>query len=404
MSNNKNTYDYVVVGAGIVGMSLAHELIKRNPNKTIAILEKESDIGIHASGRNSGVLHCGIFYREDSLKAKACAIGSKRMTEFAYTHGIACVNGGKVVVPTSEDNIKTLDVLMQNAKQNNVQAHLIDEKELLKLEPYAAPAAKAIYCPSTSVIDNKAVLKTLKKLLIDAKVDFIHDCKVINVLSKHSRVISTRGDFHYGYLFNCAGAYADQIAKMEGLAYQYTLLPFKGIYYKMTPKASARVRSNIYPVPNVATPFLGVHFTRSIHDEVYVGPTAIPVFGRENYHHLQGVNLAETTELSLQLMKLFISNQNGFRTIAKNEMMKYSKKVFFEGAKKLMPSLQMDELISCSKVGIRPQLMNKKKKALEMDYIFEKTKDSIHVLNAISPAFTSSFAFAEMILQKAEMI
>jgi L-2-hydroxyglutarate oxidase len=404
MSEQKNTYDYVIVGAGIVGMSLAYELIKRSPNKKIAILEKEPDIGVHASGRNSGVLHCGIFYREDSLKAKVCSIGAKRMSEFAKLHDIPCVNGGKVVVPTSEENIKTLDVLMQNAKQNNVAAHLIDEKELLKLEPYAAPASKAIYCPSTSVIDNKAVLKTLKKLLIEAKVDFIHDCKVTNVLTNKNCVMSSRGVINYGYLFNCAGAYADQIAKMEGLAQDYTLLPFKGIYYKMTPQAGTRVKSNIYPVPNVATPFLGVHFTRSIHDDVYVGPTAIPVFGRENYHRLQGVSLSETSELSMQLLKLFISNENGFRNIAKNEMMKYSKKVFFEGAKKLMPSLKMDELISCSKVGIRPQLMNKKKKALEMDYIFEKTKNSIHVLNAISPAFTSSFAFADMILEKADMI
>lgn len=190
---------------------------------------------------------------------------------------------------------------------------------------------------------------------------------------------------------------------MEGLARDYTLLPFKGIYYKLTDEAAARVKSNIYPVPNVATPFLGVHFTRSIYGDVYAGPTAIPVFGRENYHRLQGISIAETSELSLQLLKLFVKNHHNFRTIAKNEMMKYSKKVFFQGAKKLMPSLTMADLIPSAKAGIRPQLMNKKTKSLEMDYIFETTASSIHVLNAISPAFTSSFAFAEMILEKANL-
>lgn len=396
-------YEYIIVGSGIVGMSVVYQLLQKQAQAKIAILEKEADIGVHASGRNSGVLHSGIFYREDSLKAKVCALGSERMKAFAASHDIPCFNGGKVVVPTSSEDQKTLDVLMNNAQKNQVPAELIDTKTLLKYEPYAYPAEKAIFCPTTAVIDNKAVLKALKKDLISRKVDFIHQCKVTNLLSAENIIETSKGQFHYEYLFNCAGAYADQIAKMQGLAQDYTLLPFKGIYYKLTDEAASRVKSNIYPVPNVATPFLGVHFTRSIHDEVYAGPTAIPVFGRENYHRFQGISVAETSELSYQLLKLFVKNHHNFRTIAKNEMMKYSKKVFYQGAKKLMPSLKMEDLIPSAKAGIRPQLMNKKTKSLEMDYIFEKTDSSIHVLNAISPAFTSSFAFAEMILEKANL-
>lgn len=396
-------YQYIIVGSGIVGMSVAYELLQKNPRAKIAILEKEADIGVHASGRNSGVLHSGIFYREDSLKAKVCAWGSERMKVFAKAHDIPVFNGGKVVVPTSAQDDKTLDVLMNNAKQNQVPAELIDTKTLLKYEPYAFPAKQSIFCPTTAVIDNKAVLQALKKDLIARKVEFFHQCKVTNLLPEAKIIETSIGQFKYEYLFNCAGAYADQVAKMEGLARDYTLLPFKGIYYKLTDAAAARVKSNIYPVPNVATPFLGVHFTRSIYGDVYAGPTAIPVFGRENYHGLQGISIAETSELSLQLLKLFVKNHHNFRTIAKNEMMKYSKKVFFQGAKKLMPSLTMADLIPSAKAGIRPQLMNKKTKSLEMDYIFETTASSIHVLNAISPAFTSSFAFAEMILEKANL-
>jgi L-2-hydroxyglutarate oxidase len=400
---NKNEFDYVIIGAGIVGMSVAYELTRRHPKIKVAILEKEPDIGKHASGRNSGVLHCGIFYREDSLKAKVCARGSAKMLAFAKEHQIPHFNGGKVIVPTSETLYPTMQNLMKNAKDNGIPAELIDSKQLLELEPFSHPAEKAIYCPTTSMIDNKAVLQKLKSLLIKEGVQFFHDSKVIEIHTAMKKLKTTQAEFHYGYLFNCAGAYADQLARMEGLSQSYTLLPFKGIYYKLTPESAKKINSNIYPVPNIATPFLGVHFTRSLSGDVYVGPTAIPVLGRENYTRLNGVNYQEASELFYQMGKLFWSNENDFRKVAQSELMKYSKRVFFEGAKKLLPSLKMEDLISSDKAGIRPQLMNKKTKALEMDYIFEKTTSSIHVLNAISPAFTSSFAFAEMILNEACM-
>ncbi len=397
---NRN-FDIAIIGAGIVGMSVAYELTQRDSSLKIAIFEKESDIGIHASGRNSGVLHCGIYYREDSLKAKVCAKGSEMMKSFAKANAVPLFNGGKVIVPSSEQQVSTLDSLMNNAQKNGVEAYWINEKELLKLEPYARPVEKAIYCPQTSVIDNKAVLVALKKQLIEKGVQFIHQCCILNIQNR--KLITTKGHFYYHFLFNCAGAYADQIAKMEGLANDYTLLPFKGIYYKLSHEIAPQIRSNIYPVPDISTPFLGVHFTRSISGDVYVGPTAIPVFGRENYRRLQGIKLHETSELLFQLMKLLWSNQNNFRMLAQSEIMKYSKQVFFKNAKKLVPSLKIDDLVPSTKAGIRPQLMNKKNMSLEMDYIFEKTDSSIHILNAISPAFTSSFAFAEMILNESKV-
>ena len=398
MLKDDRNFDYIIIGAGIVGMSVAYQLLKRNVKINIAIIDKELELGKHASGRNSGVLHCGIYYRDDSLKAKVCSKGSEQMKVFAKEHNIPLFNGGKVIVPAHEKHAITMKSLMNNAQKNGVEAHWIDEKQLLEIEPFAKPVEKAIYCPQTSVIDNKSVLAALKKFLSQKGIQFFHGCKVLNIHTNKKQILTSQGPFYYQYLFNCAGAYADHLAKMEGLASDYTLLPFKGIYYKMSKGASHKVRSNIYPVPDISTPFLGVHFTRSVHNEVYVGPTAIPVFGRENYYRFQGMNIKESSDLFLQLTKLMWKNQNGFRGLAKTEIMKYSKKVFFENAKKLLPSLKMDDLITCSKAGIRPQLMNKKSKSLEMDYIFEKTSSSIHVLNAISPAFTSSFAFAEMII------
>ncbi len=403
MSELNRCFDYIIIGSGIVGLSVAYALLQKNPKNKIAVLEKEKDLGMHASGRNSGVLHSGIYYREDSLKAKVCALGATRIKLFAKEYGIPLFNGGKVIVPTELDQYSTLDNLMRNAFANGIEAEIIDQKQLLELEPMAFPAEKSIYCPTTSVIDNKAVLNKLRHILEQGGVKLIYQCKVSKVFSSNKKLLTTQGEYQYQYLFNCAGAYADQIAKHEGLAHNYTLLPFKGIYYKMSSESASNIRSNIYPVPNIATPFLGVHFTRSINGDVYIGPTAIPVLGRENYYGLKGVRFFETLELISQLGKLFCSNENDFRNIAKNELMKYSKNFFYQCAKKLVPSLGINDLIVCSKAGIRPQLMNKKTKKLEMDYIFEQTSSSIHVLNAISPAFTSSFAFADMIVDKANI-
>lgn len=190
------------------------------------------------------------------------------------------------------------------------------------------------------------------------------------------------------------------MAKYFGLASDYALVPFKGIYWKLSASANPRVRANIYPVPDVSLPFLGVHITRVISGDVYVGPTAIPTFGRENYGKFQRVKLAEAIEISLQLTEMYMHNENNFRKLAHLEMGKYWKHNFLNAACKLMPTLTAEDMVSTSKVGIRPQLVNVKTGKLEMDYIFEKTQKSMHVLNAISPAFTSSFAFAHLIVDE----
>ncbi|HBB52435.1 MAG TPA: L-2-hydroxyglutarate oxidase [Legionellales bacterium] len=396
-----NSFDFAIIGSGIIGLSLAYELILRNPKVKIVILEKEAQIGLHASGRNSGVLHSGIFYPKDTLKAKVCRIGSEKLKQFAVEHNIRVFCGGKVLIPHSANQFSTLDSLMNNAIQNKIPAQWLDEKQLLELEPYARPASKSIYCPTTAVIDIKDVLEKLVKILQSLGVTFSLNTKVLDIQSKAKQLMTSKGKISYQFLFNCAGAYADQLAKKEGLAQDYTLLPFKGIYYKLANQSAFKVRSNIYPIPNPSKPFLGVHFTRALNGDVYVGPTAIPAFGRENYHGFKGLRVQETFDLSYQIMKLLCFNQHDFRKLATQEFQKYIKQLFFKDAQKLLPSLKIKDLEKCSKAGIRPQLMNKKNKSLEMDYIFQKTDSSIHILNAISPAFTSSFAFAEMIIEQA---
>ncbi len=397
------TFDFVIVGAGIVGLTVANELLHRQPRAKIALLEKEDAPGMHASGRNSGVMHSGIYYGSDTLKARVCADGGRLMIAFAKEENLNYSECGKVILATSEEQLSTVEKLLQNAKDNNIPAERIDHQQLHELEPYAAlggPAA--IYCPTTAVIDSGSVVKRLREKLEQQGTTFFFGVKVTGIGSQ-GQLKTTQGTINFGYLYNCAGAYADILAKKFGLAKDYALVPFKGIYWKLNEASNSRIRANIYPVPDVSLPFLGIHLTRVINGDVYVGPTAIPALGRENYAGFTGVNLAEATGIGIQLASMYVRNNNNFRKLAHMEIGKYYKSNFLAAARKLMPSLTENDLVPTPKAGIRPQLINVNTRKLEMDYIFEKSDNSLHVLNAISPAFTSSFAFAKKIIDESKI-
>jgi L-2-hydroxyglutarate oxidase LhgO len=394
------TFDVVIVGSGIVGLSTAQELLQRNPKMNIAILEKEARAGVHASGRNSGVMHCGIFYGADTLKAKVCAAGAARMQQFALSHGIAYNRSGKLVLATDASQLPSVERLLKNASDNGITAVRFTPQQAAEIEPFAAPAAAAIYCPDTAVIDSASVVQKLRLLLEEKGVTFIFAAEVNAINPQQKTVTTTAGTYAYGYLFNCAGAYADRVARMFDLAHDYALVPFKGIYWKLNAETQHKVRANIYPVPDTSLPFLGIHLTRVISGDVYLGPTAIPALGRENYHGLGGINLAETAKIMAMFAGMYGRNKQNFRKLTHMELAKYTKRTFFNTARKLMPSLKMEDMVPTKKAGIRPQLVNRKTGMLEMDYIFESSEHSLHVLNTISPAFTSSFAFAEMIVDR----
>lgn len=398
----KHSYDYLIVGAGIVGLTIAHELKTRFPSAQICVLDKEANAGVHASGRNSGVLHSGIYYSSDTLKAKVCATGAKRMMDFALEHSIPFSKSGKVIVATSERDLPVVDRLLRNATENGIRAWRIDEKELREIEPYAARGPAAIYSPDTAVIDSLAVVNRLTALLEQQGVHFLWHCGVRNV-GNPGEIVTDEGVLSYGYLFNCAGAYADVVARHFGLSSDYALVPFKGIYWKLRPEVEHLVRANIYPVPDISLPFLGVHLTRVISGDVYVGPTAIPALGRENYGLIQGIRPSEAASIGYRLASMYLSNRYNFRSMAHMELGKYRKCNFVAAAQRLLPSITSEDMIPTRKSGIRPQLVNLREGKLEMDYIFEHTDRSTHVLNAISPAFTSSFAFAEMIVNSSNV-
>jgi (S)-2-hydroxyglutarate dehydrogenase len=396
------SYDFVIVGAGIVGLSVAKELAKRHPRSLIAILEKESDIGRHASGRNSGVMHSGVYYGSTTLKAKVCSLGAARMRAFADENGIACQKVGKVIIATSEKDLPTLEKLLINAKANGVKAERLDTEGIREIEPNASAHKAGIYCPDTAVIDSRAVIEKLREILEHLGVKFVFKAVINQVFPDKRSVHTSQGNFSYGFLYNCAGAGADLVAKMFGHAEDYTLVPFKGIYYKLKDSKKELVKGNIYPVPDIELPFLGVHLTRVISGDVYVGPTAIPALGRENYGLFEGIKLFEGYTIGRQLLSMYKGNRDNFRRLVHEEMRKYYKPYFVSAAKKLMNRIKASDLEASNKVGIRPQLINLKTRALEMDYIIEKDQHTLHVLNSISPAFTSSLAFCEWIVDQAE--
>ncbi len=395
-------YDFIIVGAGILGLTISLKLKQKFKEASICILEKEEKIGLHASGRNSGVLHSGVYYGSDTLKAQLCAKGAAAMREFADEYKIPCVHSGKVIIASNEKDLPVIERLYENAANNNLNIVKINEKEVLEIEPYARPYECGLYSPDTSVIDSKGVLNKLRQILTQMGVELHFGQQVMDIDSGKNTLVTRRAGYKFGYLFNCAGAYSDKIAGMFGLAKNYALLPFKGIYYKLRPDKDYLVNASIYPTPDISMPFLGVHLTRTASGDVYVGPTAIPAFGRENYGFLKGIELSEGVSTAWELTRIYLNN-NSIRQLVHHEVQKYLKRYFVVEVRRLVPDVMPDDLVTSSKVGIRPQLINTKSKKLEMDFVVESTDSSMHVLNAISPAFTSSFAFADMLLERYEL-
>lgn len=396
MSGNRS--DFLIVGAGVVGLTIARELYNQG-HKSITILEKEPDTGMHSSGRNSGVLHGGIYYPAGSLKAKLCIQGAQMMKQYAEEFGIAVQKTGKVIVAQREDLAPQIDMLYQRATSNGAKVEVVSMDELKKIEPEATTFGKALYSPETAVIDPKLVVHVLADELVNKGIKLVKNSEVLKVDVKAKKVIAKSGDYSYGFLINTAGLHADFIAHQFGVGLNYRILPFKGTYKKLKSPLADKIRGSIYPVPDLQFPFLGVHVTRTIQQSVYVGPTSIPAFGRENYSALKGVELGEGARMVSHLSKMILTNANGMRNLIFKELPKYSEYGFWQMSKALAPNMKREDLESTNKVGIRAQLIDLRDMKFIMDFLVEEGEDSLHILNAVSPAFTASFAFARYVYQ-----
>lgn len=392
------TADFLIVGAGIVGLSVARELKRRHPESRIVILEKEPGLGYHASGRNSGVLHSGVYYASDSVKARVCADGAREMAAYCEERSLPIRKVGKVILPVQEGDDAQLETLRRRASENGATVRWIDAAELARIEPSAhAITGSALHVPDVSVIEPKAVLERLAQDLSAQGVEIRFGEEVSEVSLERRKVKTRHGEWSYGHLVNAAGLHADRLAKACEVGQRYTILPFKGLYYKLSPASKLPINGLIYPVPDLRYPFLGVHFTPKVDGGVYVGPTALPALGRENYRGWEGMKLGESGRIFWHLAGQYWKNPQGFRGLVHLEGRKAFRGYFAQAARQLVPGLVTAELLASEKVGIRAQLFDLREERLVMDFLLEKGPHSTHVLNAISPAFTSAFSFSRMV-------
>jgi len=391
--------DILIIGAGMVGLSTAHQILEKFPNLSITILEKELDVGSHSSGRNSGVLHAGLYYEPASLKAKVCVLGAKRLKEWCKEEKIQVMECGKVITPQKPELDKQLEILVERGRANGATVELIDEKQFKELVPDGhTSTGRAIWSSDTCIVKPIQVIQKLKQRIQERGVDFLFFQEHWKIATNYKQIILADGrKLSYDHLINCAGLQADRVAHQFGVGKKYTMLPFKGSYWQLKKDAPFKFNTNLYPVPDLEVPFLGVHVTPSVDGVTYLGPTATLAMGRENYRGFQGVEPLMTLNF-LRHMTLQVITNKRMRNYVYNQAFDWTPKNFLNAIRAIIPKIEMGHIEKSSKVGIRPQLYDKKKNELVQDFIMLNGPNSTHVVNAISPAFTASFELADYIL------
>jgi len=402
---NESNCDVLIIGGGMVGLSIAHQLLERDITHHITLIDKEPKLGLHSSGRNSGVLHAGLYYKPGSTKARVCVSGAKRLRAWVEEQGLPINPCGKVIVPQRADLDLQLNLLAERGKANGAEVEFLDSKQLYELIPEAnSISGRALWSPNTVVIKPIQVVASLQRELQERGVRFLHNENYWFASSEQKHIkLQTAGEIiSYGHLFNCAGLQADRVAHQFGIANEYSLLPFKGLYWQLKDNCPIQPRTNLYPVPDLSVPFLGVHFTPSAEPNplVSIGPTATPAWGRENYYGLQALEPSMALANLSLLTRQYLSNRGGFRRYVHEQAFLALPPILLRAAQQLIPSLQANHLEPSQKVGIRSQLFNHNTQHLEDDFICLPGPSSTHILNAISPAFTASFALADLILER----
>lgn len=396
--SKKNQFDIIIVGAGIVGLATAYQLSKKYSDKKIAVLEKEVQVAQHQSSHNSGVIHSGIYYQPGSLRATNCKRGYDLLLEFCEQHDIPYEICGKVIVATEEAERPTLEKILQKGIKNGLEGiRKISAEETREYEPHVK-AVESIFVPQSGIVDYLDVAKKYAELIqLDGHQVLCNQRVEKTTIGKKEIIIETQSDtFYTQQLINCAGLYSDKVARQNTDDVPLQILPFRGEYYELKPEKEYLVKNLIYPVPNVNFPFLGVHFTRMIKGGIEAGPNAVLAYRREGYTNKQynGGELWETLRYS------------GFRKIAmkywKDGLMElrrsYSKRLFVNALQKLIPEITMDDVVP-GRAGVRAMACYPDGELAD-DYIFADNGQVINVLNAPSPAATSSLAIGETVAAK----
>jgi L-2-hydroxyglutarate oxidase LhgO len=390
------TYDIAIIGGGIVGLATARALLEQTPSLKLVLCEKESELGRHQTGHNSGVIHSGIYYKPGSFKARLCVEGARLMVEFCEAHAIKYDRCGKVIVATSQDEVPRLRTLHERGTANGVPGlAMIDAGRVKEIEPHVRAVA-GIHSPNTAIVDYGQVAATMGRELVASGVTIEYNFPVSSITRVRGGGLAVSTAQHTitaAKLINCAGLYSDMVARMAGARTEAQIIPFRGEYYFLRPERESLVRGLIYPVPDPEFPFLGVHFTRTIHGEVEAGPNAVLAFAREGYRFasFRPREFAGT----LGYAGFWSMARKYWRMGAYEMYRSLSKKKFVEALQRLVPDLQGED-ITPGGAGVRAQAVRADGSMLD-DFSIATGPDSIHVVNAPSPAATASLAIGRHI-------
>lgn len=389
------SYDVAVVGGGIVGLATAACLSQRFPEARVLLLEKEEVLAAHQTGRNSGVIHSGIYYKPGSYKARFARAGCRSMVEFCERHGVPFEVTGKVIVATREEELPRLEALYRRGQENGLALQRLDAEGVREHEPYVR-ALQGIFVPTTGITDYAAVSRALARLAEERGATLRLGTRVTGLRERSSGwlVETDRGEFETRFLINCAGLHSDRVARLGGADPQARIVPFRGEYYELTPEKRYLVRGLVYPVPNPDFPFLGVHFTRMIDGAVHAGPNAVLAFAREGYRK-RDVALADLADaLSYPgFWRLAVKHAGeGMREMWRSA----SKRAFVRSLQQLIPDVTEADVVP-SPAGVRAQALTRSGELVDDFLIVEKAR-ALHVCNAPSPAATSSLEIAREIV------
>ena len=393
MSSREPKSDVLIIGAGIVGLSVGIALLQARPSLKILVIDKEAGPGQHASGRNSGVLHAGFYYSPDSLKAKFCREGNAELRKLCIENEIPVLECGKVVVARNAEENARLDLLHSRGITNGVELELHDAANLEKHEPLAKTHGRYLWSPKTAISDPKAVTTAMVKRFESLGGRISYSSKV--QISESSGEVCVKG-FEAKYVINSAGAQSDRLARGLGMAKEYAMVPFMGIYRSVEAE-KLPLKRLVYPVPHPINPFLGVHFTLTLDGKVKIGPTAIPILGREQYSWTEGWSLPDIGQSLIAATALILGRAHSLGEILKSELPKLRENSLVRESATLVPDASQIKTWAKRPPGIRSQLVNIKSGKLEQDFIVQNFHNSTHILNAVSPGWTSAIPFGRWV-------
>ncbi len=386
---------HVVVGGGIIGLATAYQILRDRPHEKVTVLEKEDRLAGHQTGHNSGVIHAGVYYAPGSLKATLCKAGSQSMVDFCAAHDIPVRITGKLIVATERSELPRLQALYERASANGLPVTLVDQAQAREFEPEVA-CVRGIHVASTGIVDYGHVSRTLARLVTEAGGEVLLGTRVlgIKVLGSGSAVQTTAGDITAEHLVNCAGLYADRIARMAGLHPPARIIPFRGEYYELRPERRGLVNGLIYPVPDPQFPFLGVHLTKMIDGSVHAGPNAVLALAREGYSWGR-IRPRDVVDSAVYpgLWRLARHNMSYALSEVRRSL---SRRRFAESVARLVPAVGADDIVRAG-AGVRAQAIRPDGRLVD-DFLFARAPGQVHVLNAPSPAATSSLEIAKHIV------